>query len=72
MSENTISEMGKRIYDRRIKLKLTQEIWEQYRYAYCNECTMNPIEKTDVFSFLKCAIELTIKRREDIEKLCEY
>ena len=54
------------------KLKLTQEIWEQYRYAYCNECTMNPIEKTDVFSFLKCAIELTIKRREDIEKLCEY
>ncbi|MDL2297390.1 hypothetical protein LJC68_10150 [Bacteroidales bacterium OttesenSCG-928-B11] len=52
------------------KLKLTQEIWERYRYAYCNECIMNSNEKADIFSFLRCAIELTIKRREDIEKMC--
>jgi hypothetical protein len=56
------------------KIKLTQEIWEQYRFAYCNQCIGNyrDYEKADIFSFLNCAIELTIKRRKDIEKICDY
>lgn len=56
------------------KIELTQEIWERYRYAYCVQCLSNfrHYQKSEVFSFLRCAIELTIKRREDIEKMCEY
>ena len=56
------------------KIEVTQEIWERYRFAYCNQClgSYKYYEKADTFSFLKCAIELTIKRREDIEKMCEY
>ena len=53
------------------KIKLTQEIWERYRYAYCQQCIGNyGNDKMDVFHFLECAIELTFKRREDIEKMC--
>ena len=56
------------------KTELTQEIWERYRFTYCNRCLGNYkyYEKADVFSFLRCAIELTIKRREDIEKMWGY
>ncbi|MCL2098430.1 MAG: hypothetical protein FWH23_06695 [Bacteroidales bacterium] len=56
------------------KIELTQEIWERYRFAYCNQCLSNYrySEKADVFSFLRCAIELTIKRREEIKKMCMH
>ncbi|MDR0941421.1 MAG: DUF1311 domain-containing protein [Bacteroidales bacterium] len=52
------------------KIELTQEIWERYRFAYCNQCVGNfrYYEKADILDFLQCAIELTIKRREEIEE----
>ena len=54
------------------EVKLIQEIWERYRYAHCSRCVGDEYSKMDMFSFMKCAIELTIKRREDIEKMCDY
>jgi uncharacterized protein YecT (DUF1311 family) len=53
------------------RLEIVQEIWERYRYAHCQQCIGKyGYDRWDVFSFMKCAIELTIKRREDIEKIC--
>jgi uncharacterized protein YecT (DUF1311 family) len=55
------------------KIKMTQEIWERYRYAHCQQCIGKyGYDRFDIFSFMECAIELTIKRREDIEKICDY
>jgi uncharacterized protein YecT (DUF1311 family) len=55
------------------QLEMTQEIWERYRYAHCQQCLGKyGYDRMDIFSFMKCAIELTIKRREDIEKICDY
>lgn len=53
------------------KIKDTQEIWERYRYSHCNACI---IDKTSsqITLFIKCATNLTIKRRDDIKKICEY
>jgi len=54
------------------EVELIQEIWERYRYAYCSRCVSDEQSKVDMFFFMRCAIELTIKRREDIEKMCVY
>lgn len=54
------------------KVKLTQEIWERYRYAYCSECVQDEQSKMDMFAFMRCATKLTIARREDIEQGCSY
>ena len=55
------------------QLEITQEIWERYRYAHCQQCLGKyGYDRIDIFSFMKCAIELTIKRREDIEKIWDY
>ena len=53
------------------KIKLTQEIWERYRYSHCDACV---IDKTSsqMILFMKCATNLTIKRRDDIKNICGY
>lgn len=50
---------------------LIQELWERYRYNHCSSCTMDGT-RFDIIVFMKCATELTIKRREDIQKMCRY
>jgi hypothetical protein len=50
---------------------LTQELWERYRYALCNSCTMYKGSYAKV-QFMKCASEMTIKRREEIRKIWWY
>lgn len=53
------------------KIKLSQDIWERYRYAHCANCVEEG-NRFDMILFMRCAAELTIKRREDIKKLYGY
>lgn len=53
------------------ELLLSQELWERYRYAHCSHCVLDG-NRLDMILFMRCATELTIKRREDIKKLCDY
>jgi len=56
------------------KIELTQELWERYRHAYCIECFGlygKPAEQ-EVLLFLRCALELTFERWNEIEKACDY
>ncbi len=55
------------------QLKLTQEIWERYRYAHCTQYIGKyGYDRMEIFSFLECAIELTRQRREDLDKTYKY
>lgn len=50
---------------------LSQELWERYRYAHCRSCIIDGA-RYDMIMFMRCATELTIKRREDVQKMCGY
>lgn len=53
------------------KIKLTQEIWEKYRYSHCDACVVDKTS-SQMILFMKCATNLTIKRRDDIRNICVY
>ena len=53
------------------KIILSQEIWERYRYAQCNNCVIDETS-FDMIIFMNCASELTKQRRIEIEKICIY
>lgn len=53
------------------QLLLSQDIWERYRYAHCYMC-IDGGKRLDRIMFMRCAAELTVKRRIDILNLCSY
>lgn len=53
------------------KILLSQDLWERYRYAHCNSCITDG-GRNDMILFMKCATNLTIKRRDDIKSNCSY
>jgi uncharacterized protein YecT (DUF1311 family) len=54
-----------------MKIKQTQEIWERYRYSHCDACVIDNTS-SQMILFMKCATNLTIKRRDDIKNICGY
>lgn len=54
-----------------MKIKQTQEIWERYRYSHCDACVIDNTS-SQMILFMKCATNLTIKRRDDIKSICGY
>lgn len=53
------------------KILLSQDLWERYRYAHCNTCVLEE-NSFDMITFLRCATDVTIKRRDDLDKICDY
>lgn len=53
------------------KLLLSQDLWERYRYAHCSSCVLDE-NRFDMITFLRCATNITIKRRDDLDKICDY
>ncbi|MDP3930230.1 MAG: hypothetical protein Q8R57_14510 [Bacteroidota bacterium] len=50
---------------------LSPELWESYRYSQCSSCVTEG-NRFDMILFMKCATNLTIKRRADIKLFCGY
>ncbi len=52
-----------------INIRWSQEIWERYRHSHCSTCIVEG-NRFDMILFMKCAIILTMQRREAISIFC--